>query len=144
MIKIAQTGFMAAKNFGKKHFATAVKSMKEMKAKVKMPNKSSFKSFGGKAKASWKSFKGSEVRTTAAVGLAGTGLGVYAGYQSGKGRERKRAKAAITRFSFAQAADELGIRTPARMTSRSQRVAIIRRHNKNVDKRLSQYKRFYS
>ena len=137
MIKIAQTGFMAAKNFGKKHFATAVKSMKEMKAKVKMPNKSSFKSFGGKAKAFGTKHK---VALVAGGGAAGT----VAGYQSGKGRERKRAKAAITRFSFAQAADELGIRTPARMTSRSQRVAIIRRHNKNVDKRRAQYKKFYS
>ena len=48
MIKTAQLGFAAAKNFGKKHFTTAVKSMKELKAKVKIPNKSSIKSFGSK------------------------------------------------------------------------------------------------
>tara|TARA_R100000655_G_scaffold38376_1_gene73383 strand:+ start:2072 stop:2491 length:420 start_codon:yes stop_codon:yes gene_type:complete len=139
MIKIAQTGFMAAKNFGKKHFATAVKSMKEMKAKVRAPGwvKSNIKAMPGRTKAFGTKHK---VALVAGGGAAGT----VAGYQSGKGRERKRAKAAITRFSFAQAADELGIRTPARMTSRSQRVAIIRQHNKNVDKRRAQYKKFYS
>ena len=35
MIKTAQLGFAAAKNFGKKHFTTAVKATKELKAKAK-------------------------------------------------------------------------------------------------------------
>ena len=48
MIKPAQLGFAAAKNFGKKHFATAVKATKELKAKVKIPNTSQIKSFGSK------------------------------------------------------------------------------------------------
>ena len=74
MIKIAQTGFMAAKNFGKKHFATAVKSMKEMKAKVKMPNKSSFKSFGGKAKTFGTKHK---VALVAGGGAAGTVIATF-------------------------------------------------------------------
>ena len=48
MIKTAQLGFAAAQNFGKKHFATAVKATKELKAKVKIPNTSQIKSFGSK------------------------------------------------------------------------------------------------
>ena len=39
---------MAAQNYGKKHFATAVKATKELKAKVKIPNTSQIKSFGSK------------------------------------------------------------------------------------------------
>ena len=130
MIGKMRLGYMAAQNYGKKHFATAVKSMKELKAKVKIPNKSSIKAFGSKHK----------VALVAGGGAAGT----VVGYQHGKGKERKRAKAAFTRFSFAQSASELGIKTPARLTSPSQRRAIIRRHNKNVDKRRAQLKTFYS
>ena len=130
MIKTARLGFAAAKNFGKKHFATAVKATKELKAKVKIPNTSKIKSFGAKHK----------VALVAGGGAAGT----VVGYQHGKGKERKRAKAAIARFSFAQSASELGIKTSARLTSPAQRQAIIRQHNKNVDKRRSQYKKFYS
>ena len=37
MIKTAQLGFAAAQHYGKKHFATAVKSIKELKAKVTTP-----------------------------------------------------------------------------------------------------------
>jgi hypothetical protein len=137
MIKTVRLGFAAAQNYGKKHFATAVKATKELKAKVKIPNKSAIK-------ASWGAFRKDKVRTTAAVGLVGTvGAGVV-GHGVGKHSERKRAKAAIARFSFAQSASELGIKTPARLTSPAQRQAIIRQHNKNVDKRRSQYKKFYS
>ena len=130
MIKTVRLGFAAAQNYGKKHFATAVKATKELKAKVKIPNTSKIKSFGAKHK----------VALVAGGGAAGT----VVGYQHGKGKERKRAKAAIARFSFAQSASELGIKTPARLTSPAQRQAIIRQHNKNVDKRRSQYKKFYS
>ena len=130
MIKTVRLGFAAAQNYGKKHFATAVKATKELKAKVKIPNTSQIKSFGAKHK----------VALVAGGGAAGT----VVGYQHGKGKERKRAKAAIARFSFAQSASELGIKTPARLTSPAQRQAIIRQHNKNVDKRRSQYKKFYS
>ena len=130
MIKTAQLGFAAAKNFGKKHFATAVKATKELKAKVKIPNTSKIKSFGAKHK----------VALVAGGGAAGT----VVGYQHGKGKERKRAKAAIARFSFAQSASELGIKTSARLTSPAQRRSIIRQHNKNVDKRRAQLRKFYS
>ena len=34
-------------------------------------------------------------------------------------------------------------KTPARLTSPAQRRAIIRQHNKNVDKKRAQYKKFY-
>ena len=129
-MKTVRLGFAAAQNYGKKHFATAVKATKELKAKVKIPNTSQIKSFGAKHK----------VALVAGGGAAGT----VVGYQHGKGKERKRAKAAIARFSFAQSASELGIKTPARLTSPAQRQAIIRQHNKNVDKRRSQYKKFYS
>ena len=44
MIGKIKLGYMAAQNYGKKHFATAVKSMKELKAKVKIPNTSQIKS----------------------------------------------------------------------------------------------------
>ena len=130
MIGKIRLGYMAAQNYGKKHFATAVKSMKELKAKVKIPNTSSIKAFGSRHK----------VALVAGGGAAGT----VVGYQHGKGKERKRAKGAIARFSFAQSASELGITTPARLTSPSQRRAIIRQHNKNVDKKRAEYKKFYS
>ena len=122
MIKTVRLGFAAAQNYGKKHFATAVKATKELKAKVKIPKKARDIAF-----------------VTGGAAVVGTG-----GYSYGKKRERKRAKAAIARFSFAQSASELGITTPARLTSPAQRQAIIRQHNKNVDKRRSQYKKFYS
>ena len=137
MIKIAQTGFMAAKNFGKKHFATAVKSMKEMKAKVKMPNKSSFKSFGGKAKAFGTKHK---VALVAGGGAAGT----VAGYQSGKVRERKRAIKGMHGMQLATAARELGISGPAKATSRSQRIAILKKANKNIRRQRSDFRSFWS
>ena len=44
MIGKMRLGYMAAQNFGKKHFATAVKATKELKAKVKIPNTSQIKS----------------------------------------------------------------------------------------------------
>ena len=122
MIKTVRLGFAAAQNYGKKHFATAVKATKELKAKVKIPKKARDIAF-----------------VTGGAAVVGTG-----GYSYGKKRERKRAKAAIARFSFAQSASELGIKTSARLTSPAQRQAIIRQHNKNVDKRRSQYKKFYS
>ena len=37
MIKTVQLGFAAAQNYGRKHFATAVKATKELKAKVTTP-----------------------------------------------------------------------------------------------------------
>jgi hypothetical protein len=130
MIKTVRLGFAAAQNFGKKHFATAVKATKELKAKVKIPNTSQIKSFGAKHK----------VALVAGGGAAGT----VVGYQHGKGKERKRAKRAFAKFSFAGAASELGIKTPARLTSPAQRQSIIRQHNKNVDKRRAQLRKFYS
>jgi transglutaminase/protease-like cytokinesis protein 3 len=44
MMKTVRLGFAAAQNYGKKHFATAVKATKELKAKVKIPNTSQIKS----------------------------------------------------------------------------------------------------
>ena len=43
-MKTVRLGFAAAQNYGKKHFATAVKATKELKAKVKIPNTSQIKS----------------------------------------------------------------------------------------------------
>ena len=52
MIKTVRLGFAAAQNYGKKHFATAVKATKELKAKVITPGwvKSNIKALHGKAK----------------------------------------------------------------------------------------------
>ena len=74
----------------------------------------------------------------------GGAAGTVAGYQYGKGKERKRAKGAIMRAGLAEAAGDLGIKTNARNTSPSQRLKIIKQYNKNVDKKLKQYRSFYS
>ena len=129
MIGKIKLGYMAAQNYGKKHFATAVKSMKELKAKVKIPNASSIKAFGSKHK----------VALVAGGGAAGT----VAGYQHGKGKERKRAKGAITRMGLATAASQTGYKGKAWEATPSQRRAIIKKHNLNVDAKRAAYKKFY-
>jgi hypothetical protein len=77
MIGKIKLGYMAAQNYGKKHFATAVKSMKELKAKVKIPNKSSIKSFGSKVE---KHIKRHPIKYTAGATAIAT-AGVYSKHQ---------------------------------------------------------------
>ena len=83
-IKTAQLGFAAAQNFGKKHFATAVKATKELKAKVKIPNTSQIKSFGSKVE---KHIKRHPIKYTAA-GAGVTGFG-FAKTHSGQEKKLK-------------------------------------------------------
>ena len=128
-----------AKSFAKKHYKGAMDAMKSLKSKIKKPT-------GMKAKAM---AAGSKVKTFAkknkvALVAGGGAAGTVAGYQSGKSKERKRAKSAIMRAGLAEAAGDLGIKTKAYKTSPSQRRRIIRQHNKNVDKKLKQYRSFYS
>ena len=128
-----------AKSFAKKHYKGAMDAMKSLKSKIKKPT-------GMKAKAM---AAGSKVKTFAkknkvALVAGGGAAGTVAGYQSGKSKERKRAKGAIMRAGLAEAAGDLGIKTKAYKTTPSQRRRIIRQHNKNVDKKLKQYRSFYS
>ena len=123
---IGKGAFIGAKAFAKKHYSGAVKSIKELKVGKKL-----------------KSFTGNRVRTTAALGIAGTAAGGAIGYGHGKHKERKRAKGAIMRFSLAESASQLGYKGKAWKASPAQRLAIIKRHNKNVDKRRAQYQKFY-
>ena len=128
-----------AKSFAKKHYKGAMDAMKSLKGKFKKPT-------GMKAKAM---AAGSKVKTFAkknkvALVAGGGAAGTVAGYQSGKSKERKRAKGAIMRAGLAEAAGDLGIKTKAYKTTPSQRRRIIRQHNKNVDKKLKQYRSFYS
>ena len=94
MIGKMRLGYAAAQHYGKKHFATAVKSMKELKAKVKIPNISSIKAFGSKHK----------VALVAGGGAAGT----VAGYQSGKKKGVKMMKTGYEKTVLASSATELG------------------------------------
>ena len=121
MIGKMRLGYMAAQNYGKKHFATAVKSMKELKAKVKIPKKARDIAF-----------------VTGGAAVVGTG-----GYSYGKKRERKRAKGAITRMGLATAASQTGYKGKAWEATPSQRRAIIKKHNLNVDAKRAAYKKFY-
>ena len=97
MIKTAQLGFAAAQNFGKKHFATAVKATKELKAKVKIPNTSQIKSFGAKHK----------VALVAGGGAAGT----VVGYQSGKKKGIRATIKGYEKTILASSAKELGYKS---------------------------------
>ena len=136
-----KTRMFIAKSFAKKHYKGAMDAMKSLKSKIKKPT-------GMKEKAM---AAGSKVKTFAkknkvalAVGGGAATVGSVAGYQSGKSKERKRAKSAIMRAGLAEAAGDLGIKTKAYKTTPSQRRRIIRQHNKNVDKKLKQYRSFYS
>ena len=134
-----KTRMFIAKSFAKKHYKGAMDAMKSLKSKIKKPT-------GMKAKAM---AAGSKVKTFAkknkvALVAGGGAAGTVAGYQSGKSKERKRAKGAIMRAGLAEAAGDLGIKTKAYKTTPSQRRRIIRQHNKNVDKKLKQYRSFYS
>ena len=128
-----------AKSFAKKHYKGAMDAMKSLKSKIKKPTGMKDKAMAAGSKV--KTFaKKNKVALVAGGGAAGT----VAGYQSGKSKERKRAKGAIMRAGLAEAAGDLGIKTKAYKTSPSQRRRIIRQHNKNVDKKLKQYRSFYS
>ena len=128
-----------AKSFAKKHYKGAMDAMKSLKSKIKKPTGMKEKAMAAGSKV--KTFaKKNKVALVAGGGAAGT----VAGYQSGKSKERKRAKGAIMRAGLAEAAGDLGIKTKAYKTTPSQRRRIIRQHNKNVDKKLKQYRSFYS
>ena len=94
MIGKMRLGYMAAQNYGKKHFATAVKSMKELKAKVKILSTSSIKAFGSKHKV--------------ALVAGGGAAGIVAGYQSGKKKGVKMMKTGYEKTVLASSAKELG------------------------------------
>ena len=78
MMKTVRLGFAAAQNYGKKHFATAVKATKELKAKVKIPNTSQIKSFGSKVE----KHIGRHPKKYIAGASALAGAGVYSKHQS--------------------------------------------------------------
>ena len=80
MIKTAQLGFAAAQHYGKKHFATAVKATKELKAKVTTPGwvKSKSISIGSKVE----KHIGRHPKKYIAGASALAGAGVYSKHQS--------------------------------------------------------------
>ena len=86
MIKTVRLGFAAAQNYGKKHFATAVKATKELKAKVTTPGwvKSKSISIGSKVE---KHIKRHPIKYTAA-GAGVTGFG-FAKTHSGQEKKLK-------------------------------------------------------
>jgi len=106
MIKTAQLGFAAAQNFGKKHFATAVKATKELKAKVTAPGwvKSNIKAIPLKAKTFGTKHK---VALVAGGGAAGT----VVGYQSGKKKGIRATIKGYEKTILASSAKELGYKS---------------------------------
>ncbi len=107
MIGKMRLGYMAAQNYGKKHFATAVKSMKELKAKAKhevnitkLTGIKDYTKLRAKRIVSSKAF----TKTKSAVkeygpvvaigGVLGAGIGsiASAGYNAATGYKTKRVK----------------------------------------------------
>ena len=58
--------------------------------------------------------------------------------------ERKRAIKGMHGMQLATAARELGISGPAKATSRSQRIAILKKANKNIRRQRSDFRSFWS
>ena len=134
-----QTRIFVAKQFAKKHYASAMDAMKSLKSKFKKPT-------GMKAKAM---AAGSKVKTFAkknkvALVAGGGAAGTVAGYQAGKKRQRKVAIKSIQKMGLAQAAGDLGIRSSVRGLSDKQKVQIVKKMKKNIVKDIKQYKSFYS
>ena len=134
-----QTRIFVAKQFAKKHYASAMDAMKSLKSKIKKPT-------GMKAKAM---AAGSKVKTFAkknkvALVAGGGAAGTVGGYQAGKKKERKVAIKSIQRMGLSQAAGDLGIRSSVRGLSDKQKMKIFKKYKKNIGKDIKQYRSFYS
>lgn len=134
-----QTRIFVAKQFAKKHYASAMDAMKSLKGKFKKPT-------GMKAKAM---AAGSKVKTFAkknkvALVAGGGAAGTVGGYQAGKKKERKVAIKSIQRMGLSQAAGDLGIRSSVRGLSDKQKMKIFKKYKKNIGKDIKQYRSFYS
>ena len=134
-----QTKIFVAKQFAKKHYASAMDAMKSLKSKIKKPT-------GMKAKAM---AAGSKVKTFAkknkvALVAGGGAAGTVGGYQAGKKKERKVAIKSIQRMGLSQAAGDLGIRSSVRGLSDKQKMKIFKKYKKNIGKDIKQYRSFYS
>ena len=132
MIGKMRLGYMAAQNYGKKHFATAVKATKELKAKVKIPNTASIKAFGSKHK----------VALVAGGGAAGT----VAGYQSGKKKGVKMMKTGYKKTVLASSATALGYKNISQVHKlpMKDKQKIAHRAAKKYMKQGKDYITFYS
>jgi len=144
MMKLKTHAFVA-KQFAKKHYASAMESMKTLKSKIKtkIPKlKSDFKNTSGKIKTFAKNNK-TALKVAAGSSVAGGAIGAYAGNKSGRKKELTKARNYVQMTGLGVAASELGIKGPAHKTTPAQRVKITKKYYSNVKKRAQQRKDFY-
>jgi hypothetical protein len=144
MMKLKMGGTLA-KAFAKKHYAGAMDAMKTLKGKLpKVKRADEFKAKAiTKAKAAGSKIKTFSKKNQTALIAGGGAAGTVVGYQTGKSKERKKAKNYMISTGLGQAAAELGIKGPARLTTPNQRARITKRYASNVRKKQKQMRDFY-